>query len=656
MMLFKLYRSHISIKISVILIILFSCVHYSFSKENDANEKNTILIITSYNPESGRIMDLTDKFRKKIEEKNYGYEIVIENMRCGSFNAVKQYIPNMNRILNKYRKNSPIAIIFFGQESWNTYLSIDEPLKDILIFSSATSIHGLDLKFHPSKDLDEYDLKSCNNITRAANIGANGGLLNFYDIEANIELISLLYPTTKNIAFLSDNSFGGVSLAIYFREFMAKRYPDLNLYSLDGRFENSEQLKKRVDELPEQTAVIIGTWRIDNEGRYILQSTLTDLFKNRPKIPIFSLTGLGIGSVAVGGFIPKYSISDENIINDIYNHYNIKGTVINTNIRNSEYIFDASILKKYGISSYDLPKDSIIKDELSYRFNKLKDYFILLGAFAVISIIGIIILLVLYSQNKKMQRKLQEKESRLLKAIERAEESDKLKMAFLANMSHEIRTPLNSIVGFSELLQCADTEEEKRKYINIINQNNELLLRLIGDILDLSKIESGLIELQPYEFDFSMVMVDIISTLKQRLTNSNVEVISSCPYDRCIVSMDKDRVIQVLWNFINNSVKYTNNGYIKIGYEYIDNGLKLYVEDTGDGIATENHKYVFNRFAKFNSFVQGTGLGLAISKAIATALNGKIGFKSDINKGSLFWIWFPCEADIKIKEKMLIES
>ena len=153
-----------------------------------------------------------------------------------------------------------------------------------------------------------------------------------------------------------------------------------------------------------------------------------------------------------------------------------------------------------------------------------------------------------------------------------------------------------------------------------------------------------------------MVMDDIISTLKQRLTNSNVEVISSCPYDRCIVSMDKDRVIQVLWNFINNSVKYTNNGYIKIGYEYVDNGLKLYVEDTGDGIATENHKYVFNRFAKFNSFVQGTGLGLAISKAIATALNGKIGFKSDINKGSLFWIWFPCEADIKIKEKMLIES
>ena len=656
MMLFKLYRSHISIKISVILIILFSCVHYSFGKENAANEKKTILIITSYNPESGRIMDLTDKFRKKIEEKNYGYEIVIENMRCGSFNAVKQYIPNMNRILNKYRKNSPIAIIFFGQESWNTYLSIDEPLKDILIFSSATSIHGLDLKFHPSKDLDEYDLKSCNNITRAANIGANGGLLNFYDIEANIELISLLYPTTKNIAFLSDNSFGGVSLAIYFREFMAKRYPDLNLYSLDGRFENSEQLKKRVDELPEQTAVIIGTWRIDNEGRYILQSTLTDLFKNRPKIPIFSLTGLGIGSVAVGGFIPKYSISDENIINDIYNHYNIKGTVINTNIRNSEYIFDASMLKKYGISSYDLPKDSIIKDELSYRFNKLKDYFILLGAFAVISIIGIIILLVLYSQNKKMQRKLQEKESRLLKAIERAEESDKLKMAFLANMSHEIRTPLNSIVGFSELLQCADTEEEKRKYINIINQNNELLLRLIGDILDLSKIESGLIELQPYEFDFSMVMDDIISTLKQRLTNSNVEVISYCPYDRCIVCMDKDRVIQVLWNFINNSVKYTNNGYIKIGYEYVDNGLKLYVEDTGDGIATENHKYVFNRFAKFNSFVQGTGLGLAISKAIATALNGKIGFKSDINEGSLFWIWFPCEADIKIKEKMLIES
>lgn len=230
-------------------------------------------------------------------------------------------------------------------------------------------------------------------------------------------------------------------------------------------------------------------------------------------------------------------------------------------------------------------------------------------------------------------------------AKEKAEQSDKLKSAFLANMSHEIRTPLNAIVGFSELLQSSDDKKEQAEFIHIINQNNELLLRLIGDILDLSKIESGLIELKPEKFDLSSVFNEVFATSKVRCTNPDIEFKCVNPYSKCIVYLDKNRLLQIGINFVTNAIKYTIKGHITIGYEYKNQGIRIYVEDTGIGIAKEKQHLLFHRFEKLDDFAQGTGLGLAICKAIVTAKKGEIGFHSEEGKGSTFWAWVPCKVE-----------
>lgn len=230
---------------------------------------------------------------------------------------------------------------------------------------------------------------------------------------------------------------------------------------------------------------------------------------------------------------------------------------------------------------------------------------------------------------------------------EKAQQADILKSAFLANMSHEIRTPLNAIIGFSNLLQTAFEPQEKEEYINIINQNNDLLLRLINDILDLSKIEAGLIELTPEKFDLSVSFNELFFSMKQRANNPDVIFSQNNPYKRCVVNIDRNRFIQVESNFITNAIKHTEHGFITMGYEIVDNGIRIYVKDSGPGIPQDKQELIFERFEKLNHMKQGTGLGLAICAAIVNAFGGKIGVNSQEGQGSEFWAWIPTTVEIE---------
>ena len=233
----------------------------------------------------------------------------------------------------------------------------------------------------------------------------------------------------------------------------------------------------------------------------------------------------------------------------------------------------------------------------------------------------------------------------LEKARSRAEQSDKLKSAFLANMSHEIRTPLNAIVGFSDLLMVTEDQEEKEEFIQIINANNELLLKLINDILDLSKIEAGSVELKYEDFDLAVYFNELAASMHHRVVNPQVRLVPVNPYETCTVRLDKNRLAQILTNFVTNAIKYTSKGTIEMGYEKIDENIRLYVRDTGIGIPEDKKDKVFHRFEKLDEFAQGTGLGLSICKAIVEACRGEIGFESEFDKGSLFWAVLPCQFD-----------
>lgn len=235
---------------------------------------------------------------------------------------------------------------------------------------------------------------------------------------------------------------------------------------------------------------------------------------------------------------------------------------------------------------------------------------------------------------------LKETEMKLTKAKEKAEESDHLKSAFLANMSHEIRTPLNAIIGFSSLLQETADPEEKKQYVDIVEENNRLLLQLISDILDLSKIESGTVEMCPEKMETRQLCIDLVNTLRMR-TEEKVELCTAPNLPKRYIVSDKNRIYQVLMNFITNAIKFTSEGSIIVGYDIYENEVKFYVKDTGIGIEPEKQERIFERFVKLNSFIPGTGLGLSICQSIISQLGGKIGLESEPGKGSCFWFTHP---------------
>lgn len=225
----------------------------------------------------------------------------------------------------------------------------------------------------------------------------------------------------------------------------------------------------------------------------------------------------------------------------------------------------------------------------------------------------------------------------LITAKNKAEEADKLKSTFLANMSHEIRTPLNAIVGFSELLTETDDAEEKFEYKQLIETNSEILLKLIGDILDLSKIEVGSIDINRQKLNLCQLCDELYRSFQQRIKNPKVTLKLINPYTKCVANFDKYRFMQIFTNFATNAIKYTPQGEIVMGYECMPGQVRIYVKDSGIGIPEEKKNRIFSRFEKLDTFAQGTGLGLSICKAIADATGGEVGFKSKGNIGSEFW-------------------
>ena len=237
-------------------------------------------------------------------------------------------------------------------------------------------------------------------------------------------------------------------------------------------------------------------------------------------------------------------------------------------------------------------------------------------------------------------------EEELKRAKERAEISDKLKSAFVANMSHEIRTPLNAIVGFSDLLAEAVNEDEKNNYKEIIRHNNELLLQLISDILDLSKIEADTLEFNWTDVDVNSLFQDIERTTRfKNQSNPQVEINFVPGLPECVISTERTRISQVINNFLTNAMKFTEKGSITFGYRQRENGLYFYVKDTGCGIPESNLNSIFSRFVKLDNFKQGTGLGLSICQSIIEKLGGKIGVDSVTGEGSTFWFILPVKVE-----------
>ena len=627
--------------------ILLTLVCLVCATPTQAEEVHPILIISSYNPDTRNTTQNISEFMEEYKRLGGTAPVIIENMNCKSLPEAPLWKSKMNALLNKYKnENTPEVAIILGQEAWSSYLSQDEPvLKGIPILCGMVSSNAVILP-DSSEVLSEWDPESID-IERYISQGHFlSGFLYTYDVHKNIQLIKGLYPTTKNIALVTDNSYGGIALQALVKKDM-KTFPDLNLILLDGRKNNIYTIIEQIKKLPKETAILLGTWRVDvNDGYYVGNATYTMMSSN-PTLPAFTLTSTGLSHWAIGGYIPEYRPIGKDLAKqaiDIQAGKIQQKDLHAINIPNV-YTFDAQKLKDFNIDKNILPTNSILINTEGNLFIKYR-FEILLIVACILLIFLLMILLFLFRTNRLKdmlmnslkQQKIVESELRVAK--EKAEESDHLKSAFLANMSHEIRTPLNAIVGFSGLLAMAENYEERDEYINIINNNNELLLQLINDILDLSKIEANTLEFVYSDIDINQLLCDIEQTSRLKAADGvQVSFVEKLPH--CIIRTDKNRLSQVVTNFINNAIKFTKEGSIYFGYKHKENNLYFYVSDTGCGIDKYVKDSVFQRFVKLDSFAQGTGLGLSICQMIVHKLGGEIGVDSELGQGSTFWFTLP---------------
>ena len=610
--------------------------------------EHPVLIIGSYNLDarqtSGNIYDFMEEF----ERLGGKAPIALENMNCKSFSESPQWKSKMTEILDKYEgKRAPVLLVLIGQEAWAAYLSQEDSIRGR--FPVLTSLASRNAIILPD---DSVNLKTWmpgavdffNDFTDSS---VKAGFVYEYDVEANINLIKHLYPNTKNIAFVSDNSYGGVSLQAHVVEEM-KKHPELNLILLDGRTNTIYTISDKLHELPPNTALLMGTWRVDMYDGYFMCNATYTMMEAAGDVPTFSISSVGIGYWAIGGVTPSYRpLGKDMAYQAVRLLQGADSDRIEVEVIPNKVMMDSKIVKEKRLDLSFIHQPIEMVNENPSFYEQYKYHIWTVATILVVLSAGLFVSLYFYYHTKKLKDELQESESALRDAKDRAEESSRLKSAFLANMSHEIRTPLNAIVGFSDVLASGgSSEDEQQGYVDIIKTNSDLLLRLINDILDVSRLEADRVTFTFEECDVVPLCQRVLASVSQARKSEN-EFIFECDRESMDMRTDTQRLQQVIINLLSNVDKFTRNGKITLGLKMDEKQREVLfsVSDTGTGIPLEKQKLVFERFEKLNEYVQGTGLGLSICKLTVEKWGGKIWVDPGYTDGARFVFTHPLDIE-----------
>ena len=610
--------------------------------------EHPVLIISSYNPDarqtSGNIYDFMEEF----ERLGGKAPIALENMNCKSFSESPQWKSKMAEILDKYEgKRAPVLLVLIGQEAWAAYLSQADSIRGK--FPVLTSLASRNAIILPD---DSVNLKTWmpgavdffNDFTDSS---VKAGFVYEYDVEANINLIKHLYPNTKNIAFVSDNSYGGVSLQAHVVAEM-KKHSELNLILLDGRTNTIYTISDKLHELPPNTALLMGTWRVDMYDGYFMRNATYTMMEAAGDVPTFSISSVGIGYWAIGGVTPSYRpLGKDMAYQAVRLLQGADSDRIEVEVIPNKVMMDSKIVKEKRLDLSFIHQPIEMVNENPSFYEQYKYHIWTVATILVVLSAGLFVSLYFYYHTKKLKDELQESESALRDAKDRAEESSRLKSAFLANMSHEIRTPLNAIVGFSDVLASGgSSEDEQQGYVDIIKTNSDLLLRLINDILDVSRLEVDRVTFTFEECDVVPLCQRVLASVSQARKSEN-EFIFECDRESMDMRTDTQRLQQVIINLLSNADKFTRNGKITLGLKVDEKQRKVLfsVSDTGTGIPLEKQKLVFERFEKLNEYVQGTGLGLSICKLTVEKWGGEIWVDPGYTDGARFVFTHPLDIE-----------
>ena len=614
-----------------------------------------ILFVTSYNSDTKYTYDNINTFVETYRQLGGKYSTIVENMNVTDLNQSRKWKKRLTNILDKH-PNAKLVILL-GGEAWSSFLHLeDEKYRQLPVFCAMASRNGIRIP-EDSIDIQTYEPQSIDLTERMNKYNIIYCNTYEYDIDKDIEMMRSFYPDMKHLVFISDNTYNGLAEQAWVKKNM-KRYPEISTTYIDGRIHTLDAAVKQLRDIPQNSVALLGIWRIDNRGITYMNNSVYAFSKANPELPVFSLTATAIGYWAIGGYIPQYDGIGRSMGEQAYQFLDKgKNNVSHIHLLPNRYKFDANKLHEWGFQDKKLPFNSLIINQQVPFFQAYRTevQFILFTFLVLIG--GLFISLYYYYRTKILKnhlekttaqlredkKKLELSEIALRHAKERAEEANQLKSAFVSNMSHEIRTPLNAIVGFSRIISESENPEERKEYYEIVDANNERLLQLINEILDLSKIESGIVE-----FTYGPVK---LHTLCKEIHDAHVfrcpqgvELKFDSPDEALSIHSDKNRIFQVFSNLIGNAFKFTTQGSVSYGYRQEAEKVVFYVKDTGLGIEPEKLGRVFQRFAKLNNFAQGTGLGLSICKTIIERLGGEISVSSEVGTGTTFTFWLPLES------------
>lgn len=623
-----------------LLLILLGAVHSQLSAHADKTRED-VLFLNSINFNLPWAKDVFWYTHQALQKKNIS--VKAESLSVPALCNRKEAAAVVEQLRRKYDV-PPRLIVFIGDPGWIVCRELfDDVWKDVPVIITNTRDRlpaTLDIllsheELTESNTVPAYEWRKGYNVTTLGQV---------YYVKETIGLMRQLMPDMKRLAFISDDRYISEAVRGDVEQAMTGSFPELAFEQLSTRNISTEMLLDTLKSYDKTTGLIYYSWfetHNQDDNNYLFDH-IQEIITRFVHSPLFLLAPEDLSNnTFAGGYYVSVESFGDSLLQLI--HRVLEGE-FPRDIPPALGGKPAAYLCYPALQSYDIPV-SLYPKEAVY-INLPVSFF---EQYKKEILMTVVLLLVVVSAVGYYIHILKRAHQRMKEAQLKAEEANQLKSAFLANMSHEIRTPLNAIVGFSNLLSMVEDKEEMLEYAGIIETNTELLLQLINDILDMSKIESRMYDFHVTQVDANQLMSEVEQVARLRIRTDEVSLSFAERLPQCVFHTDKNRLIQVLTNLVVNAIKFTSQGEIQIGYRLQDaHTLYFYVSDTGCGMSVEQCEHVFERFVKYNTFIQGTGLGLSICKMIIEKLGGEIGVQSESGKGSVFWFTLPYRASASL--------